>query len=182
MENNICAVIDAQGFTSNGIFYPRELAIVSDNLNDCVQIDTKLDYASMSQKDKRTNMYLEHYLLGMPLRPYRALLGLKTAEVYSTIENWYEMVATDKSSILGVKNYQLEEIVKSINIPYFSLFECPKGEKLDNKYGPIWFCAYHTHLPKNNNKARCSRRKATYIWKWLNSGKTVEFETGSKHF
>jgi hypothetical protein len=58
----ICAIMDAQGFTQNGLFYPREISIISPAVKMFIIVDLGLNYAEMNVKDRITNRYITNNL------------------------------------------------------------------------------------------------------------------------
>ena len=162
--DKVCAIIDAQGFHANGRFFPREIAIITKNFKMCVEMDTKLDYINLSSSDCRTNMFIEKHLLGMTLR------SDSTLNCDNIITKIYQLIADNDKYLFGVKNYQLERILKRLEIPYINL-QCPTVVSLDAQYG-YWQCDNHTAIPRG----RCALRKCMHILEWMTSQDTPIFE------
>jgi hypothetical protein len=165
--NKIVATIDAQGFTCNKIFYPREISFISNKIDIRVEFDTNLSYEHMNPQDHKTNSYLENYVLGMSLKP----LTKTNINCYNFIVEIYEQIISDDKNLLGLKNQQLESILNLLNIPFIDLSKegCPPINLLNNQFGPIKFCSFHNKNIKNYKSGRCAHFKAQILWKWLTS-------------
>jgi len=52
---SICAIMDAQGFVQDGLFYPREISIISPALKMSLIVNSGLNYSEMNVKDRVTS-------------------------------------------------------------------------------------------------------------------------------
>jgi hypothetical protein len=84
--DNICAIIDAQGFVRNKKFIPREIAIASNNMMSmCFEIDCEIKIDDLSV-DKITNNYIKHNIHGLDYKP-KTDKFLKANDVPSLLRN-----------------------------------------------------------------------------------------------
>jgi hypothetical protein len=166
--NNICAIIDAQGFIFNKVFYPRELSIVSNELNVNVEVRTDLYFANMNSSDVKTNHWLIKNVIGMNLRSNNP----EAVNAYDFLKNAYESIAKNNpNKYFAMKNQQLESILIQLRIPYINLTDCgcPPLSRLYKTFGPTKFCSFHTKSINRFKEGRCSLFKSTVLWKWVTS-------------
>jgi hypothetical protein len=173
---NICCVIDAQGFYTNGKFYVRELAAASDNFSLCVEVDTGLIPDTLSQRDLASYLRCKNEVHGLSFRPEKVKAGIQCIgqeNLPDLINHIYKVSSNgDRTRVVACKNNQFAETLAEIGVPYISLVKCPTLKELDEMYGSgrVWFCAHHTALPLNKSarkECRCSMRKCVYMWKWI---------------
>ena len=164
--DKICAVIDAQGYHIDGVFYPKELSVVSHKLLLNVLCDIHLEKSKLSGKDKTTAEWVNNYT-GLPLESkddYYKSLGVKSElppiSGMDTVLAMYHWVKSDDKPYVAIKNSQLIPILKMWDIPFIQLPEkCSKSEK------HIWnllsntTCIFH-----KKGLTRCALSKATALW------------------
>ena len=176
-ENQICAVIDAQGFFINKKFYPREVSIVNAEYQLCFEIipiislDTKINYLAHFNKQSQE-------LHGIPMAQ---VINKDSKTVFSIsklrhiIEEIYLRLRTEEKNLFAVKNQQMAGLLTEYQIPFFNLEKeevggevCPTLTVFD-KFSNSIYCAIHAKLAPKKNKSnhRCAMRKSKMIWDWL---------------
>jgi len=170
MAEKLCCIIDAQGFVKNGVFFPREIAFCSDIKNVSFLVDTKLKYYKMSEKDRKTNKFIERKFLGIPLTQEfsaKCIIDYKP-EIYRL----YLTLKTSDKKLVGIKNYQLSSILSVLNIPFINLedFGCSRLDILEKIYRENC-CGFHNKKNKRG-QWKCAVRKANILWKWVKNRKT----------
>lgn len=178
---SIVFICDAQGFTIDRAFYPREFAIVGDRLNLCMDVDTGLEESHLDEKNIHTYKYAKTFIHGLSLRPARVQFGyncMQTDDVCKFIKDCYDNVKTGIKFRIGYKNASLEPLLKSLDIPLLNLadekYSCPKIEFLDKYFieNKSFVCSSH-QLPANCSNCkkkfyfRCSLRKSNNLWRWV---------------
>lgn len=192
----ICAIIDAQGFVSNNYFYPREIAIVSDKLSTCFEVDNGPNKYDITSNDLKTSLYLQNFLSGIHFEPPKVKLGLpfifrENLELF--LKTIFKKLSSSENSKFATKNQQLTKLLNIYNIPNINLedksYKCPTLKEFDKLYSNshIWFCSYHSELPLEKvfrQSMRCSLRKSLYIWKWIQdkNSEAIAFESTSNYF
>ena len=195
--NEICCVMDAQGFVKSmkkkigklecteikcdeiinekiyekvTTFYPREIGIISYTIKKVVLCDTYLQKSNMSAKDRITNNYLSNNLLGMSMGIYDLDVKHKmTDDAEQIIQSLYEMVKTDKKTIVAIKNHQLAPILERLNIPHVDMtkYGCPGINRLKKYYGRVRTCSFHEREIPDRNLLLCAEEKCVLLWKWI---------------
>ena len=163
--DKVCAVIDAQGFNHNGIFVPREIAIVANNFHMCFLVDAKLVYNEMSDKDKKTNEYIERQFIGLPLNSSSNCVIKNTIEYILEVKHQYRQLKSTEDDVIGVKNSQFQRILTEFGIPCTNIesFGCPTVEQLNKTY-KYTCCSNHYKLRNNYS---CALKKCRLLWKWI---------------
>jgi hypothetical protein len=169
----ICAVVDAQGFYINNKFFVRELSMVSDELTICIEFDPGFNWHELSQEDKNIIMYSTKYIHGLYFRPFNPdkhnYLN-KSEDIGFVLQKWYQMVATNQKYLFAHKNNQLGKILTELGIQCIDLSELnfPTYDKIQQKYGDVYLCAYHKR-PRSFTKCNltCAYRKACHLYREL---------------
>ena len=175
--NEVCAIIDSQGFFVKNTFFPREISIVNDDYKLCFEVIPDID-KDFKVKNFKNFSYQQHQLHGIPIE---SVLSEKTKKVIhidqlrQLIEEIYFRVRTEEKKLVGVKNLQLAILLKEFQIPYFNLETqevggeiCPTLRDFE-KFKISSFCSLHATLRRKFNQDihRCALRKANAIWDWL---------------
>ena len=176
-ENEICAIIDSQGFFVKNTFFPREISIVNDEYNICFEVipDIETDF---KLKNFKVFSYQQHQLHGIPIESVLSEKSKKIIHIKNLrqlIEGIYFRVRTEEKKLFGVKNLQLAQLLKEYQIPYFNLEQqevggelCPTLKEFE-KFKISCHCSLHAKLRRKFKEEihRCAFRKAQAIWDWL---------------
>jgi hypothetical protein len=158
--DKVCCVIDAQGFTLNGSFYPREITIISKTSKQTFLCDVRKVFLTSNDKDKKTNEFIYNNILGINSSKDCGESGfIKLYQLYR------EFIYKNKN-IVAIKNVQLKELLKKLNIPYIELedYGCPAIDRLNEYY---CYKACHFHKKSLMKKIRCSEQKCELLWQWI---------------
>ncbi len=169
--NSICAIMDAQGFVKEGVFYPRELSIISHELRMSLIVDSGLSYTGMNLKDRKTNKYISNNLLGLSMKNFSPNRGHNLSyDSSEQIRNLYLMVLQGDKEHLGIKNQQLAQVLDMLDIPYIDLnqYNCPSVKELSKSY-KTKPCNFHSRQVPDRDRLRCAEKKCNLLWKWMNS-------------
>ncbi len=146
--NQICAVVDVQGFATKSHFYPRELSVIGKNIEVNMEFDTRQNAKYLPYAEQKTIHYQTQKIHGLTLRPsYEARAGLKHANrLRRVLWRIYKSVVTEDKPYFGCKNQQLAEILEEEGIPFIDLDSvAPRLRDLDKLNGGCaWLCKYHT--------------------------------------
>jgi hypothetical protein len=170
--DKICAIVDTQGFQLKDRFIPREVAVVSDYISQCQELDPCIEWNTLTKDEQETIIYstqFKHGLFYRPFNPDNYCFIYKSKDIGDVLQIWYDMIATDERPLFGYKNPQLGKILSDINIPCIDLdkdLHFPRYEFIQNKYNDSYLCAFHKK-PRNwrNNKLVCALRKAGHLYR-----------------
>ena len=178
---NICAVMDIQGFSIGKSFYPREVAIVSEDLKVCFEIDSQIP-KDLKIKSFRSFSFQKHQIHGIPVENVikeRSSQIINLKDLQNFLLEIYCRIRTEEKTLIAIKNQQLAKILNEYNIPYFDLEKekigyeiCPPLHRFDSfNFRNDYFCLLHFLLNCNSHhlKTRCSLRKSAYIWSWISN-------------
>ncbi len=135
--NSICAIMGAQGFVKDGLFYPKELSIMSHSLRMSLIVDSGLNYTGMNLKDRKANKYISKNLLGISIKNHSSDKNHNLSyDALEQIRNLYLMVLQGDKEHLGIKNQQLAQVLDMIDIPFIDLnqYNCPSIKELSKRY------------------------------------------------
>jgi hypothetical protein len=165
---SICAIMDAQGFIQDDLFYPKEISIISHTVKMTILVEPELNYSEMNVKDRVTNMYISNNILGMSMRGNKENKSHNLSpDALEQIGNLYDMVMKEDEKYLGIRNDQLALILKIIDIPFIDLkgYNCPSYKVLARQYRGIP-CNFHERQVPDRSKLRCAEKKCELVWKW----------------
>ncbi len=165
---SICAIMDAQGFVQDGLFYPREISIISPTLKISLIVDSGLNYAEMNVKDRITNKYIINNLLGMSMRSHTKVKSHNLShDALEQISNVYNMVKNEDEKYSGIRNDHLAQVLDMIGIPFIDLkgLNCPSYKALSNRYKKTP-CKFHYRQVPDRSKLRCAEKKCQLLWQW----------------
>lgn len=167
--NQICAVLDCQGFAVKGKFYPRELSVVALNTEINIEFDTHLRLENFSARNQKTLVYQSEKIHGLTLRPVGKARDSK--HIRTILKGIYDTLHSLEKPLVAVKNQQLAVILRSAGIPFVNLeLECkaPSLKQLDKQNGGFpWICRNHNIVHPKRQVLSCAERKAVYLWRWV---------------
>ena len=170
--DNICAVIDIQGFNLSIGFIPKELAISSPFLSQCQELNPDINWNDLNEEDVKTINYTTKNLNGLHLLPFndKAYAFLpKSENVDLVIKNWYSEIISkmpEDKYLFAFKNCYVKNILERCEIPSLNLddIDFPNLRELNRKYGYHYLCAYHKKPPRGI-KLTCAYRKSNIIFR-----------------
>ena len=175
--DKICAIVDAQGFQFKDRFVPREVAIVSEQISQCQELNPQMYWRDLSLEDQQVIVYdtqRVHGLFYMPFNSADHCYLLHPNEIDVLLTRWYDMIATEEKPFFGFKNQQMGKILTENKIPCLDLddksLRFPSYKSIQEKYGFNYLCAYHKKPPKNSNiRFTCAYRKCAQMYRELQS-------------
>src|SRR5882757_1424056 len=172
----ICAIVDAQGFQFNDKFIPREVAVVSDYISQCQELNCKIKWNELTEQEQAIIIYSKNYVHGLHYLPFNHkyfcyIYDYK--DIGKLLTMWYEMIATEERPYFAYKNYQLGKILNEINIPAIDLDNKELNfltvEELQKKYKDNYLCAFHKRSMNSNKILTCALRKSAHIYREIKS-------------
>lgn len=171
--DKVCCAIEAHGFTLNGEFKPKEIAIVSHKLSLSVLCDIDYKKKTMSWKEKKSVSIISE-MTGLPLDSkddnywrYEPKYKPKEFDGVNAIVAGYNWIRTDEQPVVATKTPQLVPIFEMFDIPYI-LMDPKENSYLNNMYN--YFCNTNCIYHKHNN-TKCAYYKAQGIWYIVKSKK-----------
>ena len=176
----VCAVLDIQGYNVGNVFYPRELAFVNNETKLCYELDCEFD-DKVIEENKRHFNFIRHKIHGIPIKrmlSYQSSRVLLAKNLKFLLINAYPCLRTVEKKYFAVKNHYLAKILDDVEIPYLNLekerigYEVTPPLHLFDKHniGYSYHCPLHFILSNNpsyDRTLRCSLRKCSNIWDWL---------------
>jgi hypothetical protein len=159
MMEEVCVIVDAQGFVSNGKFIVREIAFKNDEFELCKAVETNLDLKDMSIMERCTNEHATRFVHGLSLRP-SGNEKISQDEVVPLIRQVYFHYKTDRKAYIGIKNNQLRDILRSSRLKYYEFHE-PSIASLKIFYGHD-LCPQHA-----GGDFTCAQTKCKHLYKWV---------------
>ena len=178
----ICAVIDVQGFQFSDRFVPREVAIISDKISQVMELDTKINWRELNEQDRAVVLYSTQEIHGLhfnPFNPKDSCFLYTSNEIGKIINIWYDMIATESKPLFAFKNQQLGKILSELEIPSFDLddpaLNIPPYEKIKEHFGDNYLCGIHKRPPTHKRFIlNCAYRKANQLYRLIKESCEVE--------
>jgi hypothetical protein len=177
----ICAVLDVQGFQFKDRFVPREVAIVSDFTSQCQELNPMMNWKDLSDEDQAVVVHstkFKHGLHYCPFNPKEHSFVYESVRIGEIINIWYSMVSSAEKPLIAFKNPQLGKILKDLGIPCLDLDKVtfPSVSQLQDKYGDNYLCSYHKKPPRGSNiRLTCAYRKANQIMREIKEIESLEW-------
>lgn len=170
---NICGVIDAQGFLIMGDFYIREVSFAPMESSRAFHTNVRIPwhFHNLSEEDKKRVRYCERYIHGMKLNLDQSEVSINHNDIGQKLKAIYEKLAVCPHDVFGVKNHQLSKLLDKWGIPNVDLetFNCPSVKILREKYKENNVCERHSPLKSSNKRKRpqCAVDKTALLWFWV---------------
>ena len=181
--SSVCAVVDCQGFQFKDRFVPKEVAIISENLSQCQELDMDKLWRVLSLEDQKVCIYTTKFINGLhhyPFNPREFSYITKAENIGQVLCTWYQMVASQDKPLFAFKNQQLGKILNDLDIPSLNLDSIknfPTVEQIQTKYGDNYLCAYHKRPSKTSNVLlTCAYRKSAQIYREINEIVSADYE------
>ena len=177
----ICLVIDFDGFMFGKKFLVREMGycslISTRAVNDSIRFDLTKYWNELTERDKKTNLYITRNIHGLSFRPFYKEHDCFPEEYLTYfLENLYRTIRGEDNSQLIVAykgGIHEKRILDELNIPSINLekFGCPKYDNLLSSYDlnhlPVT-CGYHSKLTKRNTfTAHCAKSECLVFAQWI---------------
>jgi len=170
VKDNLCLVIDLEGFFVQKKFQVREMGYYSWNEHfgryAFFQPTTLKD---LSHKDKKTVNFTKHKIHGLTYQPRYRERAYKQDQVHDVLLRLYNQYKTEERTVVAYKGGHVEkDCLDKLNIPNINLerLGCPKTEQLNHTIvEPLASCGFHL----NETIHHCPMTECHAFWLWLNT-------------
>lgn len=128
MNSNICAFFDVQGFHNNGLFIPRELALLSDLSTVHFAIDHRQKTSDISLESSWSIATETSMVHGLPFECNGH--GLRVNQATSLLSTFYGSSTTQDEFLMAYVSPDAEGVLRRMGIPRIkiNLATNPRGK------------------------------------------------------
>lgn len=133
--NEVCFVIDVQGFGISEGFFPRELAIRGDK--GVIFYTFDLPYIKFDKKDKKTVQFCSKFIHGIGWSQELLVNSLPVSMFKDLVSHLYKKFSTNAKPLVGVRNGYLKRVLMDLAIPVYDM------ESIKIEIRDLACCAFH---------------------------------------
>ena len=165
VRDNLCLIVDLDGFFVDRRFQTRELGYYS-WMGDCgvYFFDVTTPYRKLNKRDRATVSHVSKVITGLPYRPSEGERPvLHPRALKGVIQKLYKEFRTEFRNVVGYKGGRYEkELLMSCNIPHFNIEQwgCPKYDDLP--HSEETGCGNH----KDVSLHHCAKSECETFWNW----------------
>ena len=172
-EDNLCLILDLEGFFINKKFHGRELGYVTWNGDHGRHaFSLPIPYETLQDQDKRTVDFLCHKIHGLKYQPSRQerfqnplVIGILVKQIYEDSSK----SSKGQRTVVGYKGGHVEKVLlEKLNILSLNLeiMGCPKYDVLRTQFDSLLpSCGFH----KDDTIHHCPVTECHAFWKWYQS-------------
>lgn len=167
---NVCLVVDCDGFFINKKFHVREFGYKSLTrpMTYSFLVDISPSITNMTSSDYRAATYCTFNVHGLSLKPKENEICLQEQELKKRISQIYNKHKTKKKFCVAYKGGHIEkDILEELKIPYINLedYGCPKFNELIQiiHLPSLKDCGHHLNI----TNAHCPRKETAVFARWL---------------
>ena len=172
-EDNLCLILDLEGFFINKTFHVRELGYHTWNgEHGRHAFSIPIPYKTLNDKDKRTVNFVCHKIHGLtyqPCDPERFQDPRVLGPLVKDLHDMYVRCSEGQRTVVGYKGGHVEkDLLQKLNIPSLNLetLGCPKYDDLKSEMLPLLpSCSFH----KDSFVHHCPVKECHAFWKWYQS-------------
>ncbi|KAJ7390783.1 hypothetical protein OS493_022341 [Desmophyllum pertusum] len=173
---NVCLIIDFEGYFINKKFYTRELGWTNWQGNfGCKHYQQPFRWKTLNQIDRQTARYVYHCIHGLPFEDDPQENARHLENLKGDVLEIYQQSHSPERFLVGYKGGHMEKnLLKELDLPAINLEHCgcPKFEKLD--FFTIQDCGQH----KKQALGHCAMVETQSFWQWMVMG-DEDWETNS---
>lgn len=171
-QDNLCFILDLEGFYINKTFYARELGYFTWNQEHGRHaFFVPVSYKTLCDKDKRTVNFVISKIHGLSYQPSQTEHAQNPRILGTLIKDLYQDYSTAERTVVGYKGGHVEkDVLTQLNIPSLNLetVGCPKYDVL--KYQTpfqllIPSCGFHA----DDSTHHCPVTECSAFWHWYKS-------------
>lgn len=151
--NEVCFVIDVQGFAIREGFFPRELAIQGDK--GVIYYTFDLPYKKFNKMDQRQVHYCAKFIHGITWSQELLVNSLPVSTFNELVTHLYQKYSTNEKPLVGLRNGFLKRILEDLGIPTYDM------EPLQIKLEDLACCSFHKF------KRRCAINKVMNLYNYI---------------
>ena len=172
-EDNLCLILDLEGFFINKRFHVRELGYVTWNGGHGRHaFSIPIPYETLKDQDKRSVSFVCRKIHGLTYQPTRAeqvqnplVIGILVQQIYQESCKF----SKGQRTVVGYKGGHVEkDLLEKLNIPSLNLeiMGCPKYDVLKTQFNSLLpSCGFH----KDDSIHHCPVQECHAFWKWYQS-------------
>lgn len=180
---NVCLVIDLEGFFVEKAFLCRELGWRSyTGKRGSTRFKLPYLFCNLSDKDKRAAAYVTNRVSGLPFEARVIERAISCDRVPDNVVALYRKYRTKTKHLIAYKGGHIEkDLLDKLAIPSINLeeFGCPKFENLlASGFEPVKGCGYHVR------RSHCAMAECEIFFSWVTKmcntkrGRTFPFNLG----
>ena len=171
VQDNLCFILDLEGFFLNKTFHVRELGYYTWNEEHGRHaFFIPIPYKALNDKDRRTVHFVSQHIHGLsyqptPDEPHQDPLVI--GQLVKDIHDMYVKCSEGQRTIVGYKGGHVEkDLLQKLNIPSLNLetLGCPKYDALKT-HSLLPSCGFH----KDDRVHHCPVTECHAFWKWYQS-------------
>ena len=170
LQNNLCFILDLEGFFINKTFQVRELGYYAWNREyGRHAFSIPIPYKELSVQDKRTVNFVIRKIHGLSYQPLEAEHYQKPEVLEDLIKNIYSRHKIGQRTVVGYKGGHVEkDLLMKLSIPSLDLetLGCPKYDKLRHIISServLPSCGFH----QDESIHHCPVTECHAFWFWV---------------
>ena len=174
--NQVCLVIDMDGYRRGSDFIPRELGWCNHDNTDCDSIHyyPRWPYSFLSDRDQRTAHYIYQHIHGLNYYPGAWKDYPHFDDLKQDLVDLYNKNKTPERRTIAYKGGHVEkDLLKELKLPSFNLEEagCPKLDHLP-RLRSMASCGQHID-PLNHH---CPKVECYHFVQWMRSRQHLPYD------
>lgn len=151
--NEVCFVIDVQGFGIREGFFPRELAIRGSK--GVIFYTFDLPYKKFNKTDKRTVKYCAKFIHGISWSQELLVNSLPVSTFKELVSHLYGKFSSNEKPLVGVRNGYMRRILEDLGIPVYDM------QSLNIEIEDLACCTFHKF------QKRCAINKVMNLYNYI---------------
>jgi len=172
LQDNLCFILDLEGFFINKTFQVRELGYYTWNREyGRHAFRISIPYKELSDKDKRTVSFVIRKIHGLSYQPLKAERFQPPEVLNELIQDIYSVYKDGQRTVVGYKGGHVEkDLLTKLNIPRLDLetLGCPKYDKLRHIISSerlLPSCGFH----QDESIHHCPVTECHAFWLWMSN-------------
>jgi len=166
-QDELCLILDLEGFFLNKTFYVRELGYYTWNdEHGRHAFSIPISHDSLNDRDKRTVQFVKNKIHGLSYQPTPKEHFQNPLVLGILVQAIYEEYRQGKKAVVGYKGGHIEkDLLQKLNIPSLNLetLGCPKYDVLRTRFQDLLpSCGFH----QDDTLHHCPVTECHAFWKW----------------
>lgn len=161
---NLCLLIDLEGFFVEKRFIVRELGYVTRHgAAGTIFFAPPMACDELSLKDRHAAAYATRHIHGLPFEPSPEEQALPQDQLHDVVRTLHLHHGTPRNHVVAFKGGHIErDLLRALHIPHVDLqpLGCPKAQDIVNENIELWGCGHH------HPTQHCGQTDAYLYWRW----------------